>query len=60
MRPNRRAETEAETKTLLTMTLACYLAAFASILIVSYTLAWLTAADLGRQVSALVGAPYGL
>ena len=59
MKHSARPKTTAETKTLLAVTLACYLAAFACALTLSYSLAGLAAPVLLRHTAA-VTAPYGL
>ncbi|HEX8352453.1 MAG TPA: hypothetical protein VF611_06135 [Pyrinomonadaceae bacterium] len=49
--------TKAETGTLLALTLACYLAAAACVLVMSYALVTLAARDVGRQAAAFVASP---
>ena len=52
MRQTTRAKNRAETKTLLAATLACYLAGFACVLALSYSLAALAAPGLADNVRA--------
>jgi hypothetical protein len=52
-------KTRAESRTLLTLTLACYLTAFACVLTLGYSLAAFAAYDIGRRAAAAVS-PYGL
>jgi hypothetical protein len=59
MRHTTHAKNRAETKTLLAATLACYLAAFGCVLVLTYTLAALAAPGLKRQAAA-VSVSYGL
>jgi hypothetical protein len=46
--------TNAETGTLLALTLACYVAATACVLVMSHTLVTLAARDLGRRSAVAV------
>jgi len=59
MRHTEAKRTHAETGTLLALTLACYVAAAACVLVMSHTLVTLAARDLGRR-AAVVVAPDGL
>jgi hypothetical protein len=49
--------THAETGTLLALTLACYFAAAACVLVMSHTLVTLAARDLGPRAAAATFAP---
>ena len=52
--------THAETGTMLALTLACYVAAAACVLVMSHTLATLVARDLGHRAAIVAVAPDGL
>ena len=59
MRQTADTKNRAETGTMLAATLACYLAGFACVLALSYSLAALAAPGLRRQ-TAVITAQYGL
>lgn len=58
MRQTADTKNRAETGTLLAATFACYLAAFACVCALSYSVAALAAPGLARRTAAAV-APYG-